>query len=67
MSTTESMNYELTDQDKECLRRLFAAGCAVCVFLPQEIGDANSEDVEERMCTAGWDEINTNGNVGLTV
>ena len=58
---------ELTEQDKECLRQLRKNGCAVTVFLPHEIGDANPEDVEERMCIAGWDEINPNGNVGLVV
>ena len=58
---------ELTEQDKECLRQLRKNGCAVTVFLPHEIGDANPEDVEERMCIAGWDEINLNGNVGLVV
>ena len=58
---------ELTEQDKECLRQLRENGCAVTVFLPHEIGDANPEDVEERMCIAGWDEINLSGNVGLVV
>ena len=58
---------ELTEQDKECLRQLRKNGCAVTVFLPHEIGDANPDDVEERMCIAGWDEINLNGNVGLVV
>ncbi len=58
---------ELTDQDKECLRQLRKNGCAVTVFLPHEIGDANPDDVEERMCMAGWDEINRNGNVGLVI
>ena len=61
------MNYELNDDDMACLNRLLTAGCAICIFLPQEIGDADIEAIEERMCTAGWDEINTNGNVGLTV
>ena len=58
---------ELTDQDKECLRQLRRNGCAVTVFLPHEIGEANPEDVEERMCKAGWDEINLSGNVGLVI
>lgn len=57
---------ELTDQDKECLRQLRKNGCAVTVFLPHEVGDADPEDVEERMCVAGWDEIN-NCNKGVTV
>lgn len=61
------MNYELNNDDKACIHRLLEAGCAICIFLPQEIGEADPEDVEERMCLAGWDEINTNGNVGLTV
>jgi hypothetical protein len=58
---------ELTDQDKECLRQLRKNGCAVTVFLPHEIGDADPDDVEERMCIAGWDEINLNGNVGEVI
>lgn len=58
---------ELTEQDKECLRQLRKNGCAVTVFLPHEIGDASPEEVEEKMCMAGWDEININGNVGLVV
>ena len=56
---------ELTEQDRECLRQLRKNGCAVTVFLPHELGDANPEDVEERMCVAGWDEIHLNG--GRTV
>ena len=59
--------YELTAQDIACLRALRDSGCAVTVFLPQEMGDACSDDVEERMCIAGWDAINDNGNVGVTV
>ena len=58
---------ELTEQDKECLRQLRKNGCAVTVFLPHEIGGASPEEVEEKMCMAGWDEININGNVGLVI
>lgn len=58
---------ELTEQDKNTLRQLRKNGCAVVVFLPHEIGEANPEDVEEKMCIAGWDEINVSGNVGLTI
>jgi hypothetical protein len=58
---------ELTYEDKECLRQLRRNGCAVTVFLPHEMGEADPEAIEERMCVAGWTEIKTNGNVGLTI
>ena len=59
--------FKLNDDQWELLRTLRAAGCAVSVFLPHEIGEADPGDVEERMCVAGWNEINDVGNVGLVV
>lgn len=58
---------ELTEQDKECLRQLRKCGCAVTVFLPHEVGAADPEDVEERMCVAGWNEINLANPDTLTI
>lgn len=58
---------KLAETELALLRSLRDRGCAVCVFMPHEIGNASLEDVEERMCVAGWAEINLNGNVGLTV
>jgi hypothetical protein len=51
------MNYELTYEDVQCLRRLTAAGCAVCVFLPQEMVFADPERVNDAMAEAGHRQI----------
>lgn len=48
---------ELSEQDRGVIRRLRQEGCAVVVFLPEEIRDASSEDVEDRMIEAGWNCI----------
>lgn len=42
---------------KEFMEKLNAAGYAVAVFTPAEIGDASIEEVEDRMIMAGWDAI----------
>lgn len=47
----------LTEGDLAVLRGLRDAGCAVCVFMPDEVGDASLDDVEDAMCAAGWDTI----------
>jgi len=52
------MTYELTPEDEEVLRGLRKMGCAVCVFLPHEMGDIDIEQVEDAMCEAGWQQIN---------
>lgn len=49
--------YKLTEEDIAALRRLRNAGCAVCVFLPHEMGDIDIEQVEDAMCKAGWNQI----------
>jgi hypothetical protein len=49
---------ELTEQDKEMLRGLRKAGCAVCVFLPHEMPHSDPSDVEDAMCEGGWRQIN---------
>lgn len=51
-------SFKLNDVQWELLRTFRAAGCAVIVFLPHEIGEANPEDVENKMRAAGWNEIN---------
>ena len=58
---------ELSEQDRELLRQLRKNGCAVCVFLPHEIKDADPEDVEEAMCVAGWNTINIANPDSITV
>lgn len=50
--------HELTPEDVTTLRKLRAVGCAVTVFLPQELEDATPDDVEDAMCEAGWRQIN---------
>ena len=49
--------YQLTKEDIAALRRLRDAGCAVCVFLPHEMGDTDTELVEDAMVIAGWGRI----------
>ena len=61
------MMTELTPEDRDCLKRLRNNGCAVTVFLPEEIGEADAGDVEDRMCGAGWDEINDANPGRITV
>ena len=51
-------NYVLTEEDKTVLRGLRKVGCAVCVFMPDEMPHSDPEDVEDAMCSAGWDKIN---------
>ena len=50
---------EISEQEWEVIRRLRQEGCAVVIFLPEEIRDASSEDVEDRMTEAGWQVIET--------
>ena len=49
----------LTEHQWDTVRELRAAGFAVCIFNPDEIGDADPGVVEERMCQAGWDACGT--------
>jgi len=49
--------YELTPEDLACLKNLTQNGCAVVVFLPQELGPATPEKVEEVATRAGWEEV----------
>jgi hypothetical protein len=58
---------ELTPEDTKVLRKLRDAGCAVTVFLPHEIGEGCTDDVEEAMCVAGWSAINYSNPKGVQV
>jgi hypothetical protein len=57
------MSYELTPEDVNYLRGLRAAGCAVCVFLPHEVEEADPEAIEDAMAEAGWNQINFSNQV----
>jgi hypothetical protein len=48
---------KLSDKELDMLERLKQAGCAVVVFIPEELGVATPEDVEEYMIRRGWDVI----------
>ena len=52
------MTYQLTPEDIAAMKGLRKAGCAVCVFLPHEIGDVDPDNVEDAMAEAGWNQIN---------
>lgn len=47
----------LTKDELKFLADLRDRGFAVCVFNPDEIRGADINDVEARMCAAGWDAI----------
>jgi hypothetical protein len=53
----------LNPSDIAVLRSLHDRGFAVCVFTPEEIGNAEQEEVEDHMCHGGWATINFN-NLG---
>lgn len=59
--------YNLTDEDIAALRRLRDAGCAVCVFLPQEMPDSTQRNVEDAMCEGGWNQINYDTPAGAPI
>lgn len=48
---------ELSPADITALQSLHTRGFAVCVFTPEEVGDALQEEIEDSMCAAGWDKI----------
>lgn len=50
--------FELTPEDLSVLKGLRKMGCAVCVFMPDEMPHSNPEDVEDAMCEGGWRQIN---------
>ena len=45
---------ELLDQSRPTLEALRSAGFAIAVFTPEEIEEANPEDVEASMVERGW-------------
>ena len=49
--------YDLTPEDIAVLRSLREKGCAVCVFLPDEMENSDPEQVEDAMCEGGWRQI----------
>jgi hypothetical protein len=57
------MTYQLTPEDITYLRGLRAVGCAVCVFLPHEVAEADSDDIEDAMAEAGWNQITFSNQV----
>lgn len=52
------MKTELSPTDWKFVERLRKQGFAVTIFNPADLGDAYTDSVEQRMCEAGWDEIN---------
>jgi hypothetical protein len=53
-----SDNNDLQEYELLALSSLRARGFAVCVFTPEEMGEAPEDDVEDAMAQAGWREIN---------
>lgn len=50
--------YDLTPEDIATLRGLREKGCAVCVFLPQEMENSDPDQIEDAMTEGGWNQIN---------
>jgi hypothetical protein len=48
---------KLTENEITMVQGLRQKGFAVCIFNPDELGDASPDKAEERMCAAGWDVI----------
>ena len=55
------MMFTCTDAMLDALRLLRDAGFAVCAFDPEELGEVDPEEVEQRMCATGWDFIEEQG------
>lgn len=49
--------FELTKEDIDMMRSLRARGCAVCVFLPEEMENSDPDQVEDAMIEGGWRQI----------
>jgi hypothetical protein len=49
--------FTYTNEILDAFRLLRDAGFAVCAFDPEELGDVDPDRVEQRMCTTGWDFI----------
>jgi hypothetical protein len=50
-----------TNEILDALHLLRDAGFAVCAFDPEELDGVNPDKVEQRMCAAGWDFIESQG------
>jgi hypothetical protein len=48
---------KLSKNELAMIENMRQAGCTVVVFLPEELGVATPEDVEEYMTQRGWDVI----------
>jgi hypothetical protein len=50
-----------TDLDKiaEHSQALREMGCAVVIFIPEELRGADPDHVEDRLCQLGWDVIDS--------
>lgn len=55
------MMFTYTDAILDALRLLRLEGFAVCAFDPEELGEVDPDKVEQRMCAAGWDSIEEQG------
>ena len=49
----------LTEQEAETLHQLYMKGCAVVVFVPDELEGVSQEAVMDRMTETGWEVIET--------
>lgn len=61
------MEFELTKEDIATLRRLRSQGCAVAVFVPDELTHSNTHRVEDAMIEAGWRQINFDTPAGAPI
>ena len=50
-----------TNEILDALKLLRDAGFAICAFDPEELDGANPDKVEQHMCAAGWDCIESQG------
>jgi hypothetical protein len=57
--------FTYTDAMLDAVQVLRDAGFAVCAFDPEELGDADPEEVERRMFATGWDFIEEHEHVGI--
>jgi hypothetical protein len=55
------MMFTYTEAILDALRLLRLEGFAVCAFDPEELGEVDPEEVEQRMGEAGWDFIEEQG------
>lgn len=51
------MKTDYTDEELRIFNDLRVQGCAVCVFLPVELGSMSVDDAEQIMCSAVNDWI----------